>query len=472
MTFRISLLLVLVSCLLVGCNDTKKKDRPKIETPPLSLTIVGDESMAQAVRRELAARTEEEITVDVVSEEALLGQKRFTKDLLIYPPAMMGELIKRDWIAPLPSATLDNEELKLDDVALGIFQTETRWGSKPYALPLGSPVLMLMVRIDLLDQLGLKTPNTWDEYAAAVETIQNSDLLKSSDTLKAATLEPLDPAYLPNLWLARSAAYVKHGENLSTYFDFATGKARIDTPGFTKAAKQLADVAQTIPEELNSLSPSAAAEAFLDGKSVMAIGWINKSTSVPETVSEAIHFAPLPGSKQTYQTPENQWLPRPGNQPESIPLLSTSGMVGSISSASGQTMNAANLLVLLTGPELISLISPASERTTLCRVSSLPMSEAWMPSNLPGTALRQYAQVSLEQLQSPRHLSALRIPDRQSYENVVREALKKTMASDDADLEAIWLEAAQSWDKLSEASGQDEHIKAFRNSQGIGERAF
>lgn len=472
MTFRISLLLVLVSCLLVGCNDTKKKDRPKIETPPLSLTIVGDKSMAQAVRRELAARTEEEITVDVVSEEALLGQKRFTKDLLIYPPAMMGELIKRDWIAPLPSATLGSEELKLDDVALGIFQTETRWGSKPYALPLGSPVLMLMVRIDLLDQLGLKTPNTWDEYAAAVETIQNSDLLKSSDTLKAATLEPLDPAYLPNLWLARSAAYVKHGENLSTYFDFATGKARIDTPGFTKAAQQLADVAQTIPEELNSLSPSATAEAFLDGKSVMAIGWINKSTSVPETVSEAIHFAPLPGSKQTYQTPENQWLPRPGNQPESIPLLSTSGMVGSISSASGQTMNAANLLVLLTGPELISLISPASERTTLCRVSSLPMAEAWMPSNLPGTALRQYAQVSLEQLQSPRHLSALRIPDRQSYENVIREALKKTMASDDADLEAIWLEAAQSWDKLSEASGQDEHIKAFRNSQGIGERAF
>lgn len=472
MTFRTSLLLLLVSCLLMGCNGTKKKDLPKIETPPLSIAIVGDQAMAEAVRRELAARTEEEITVDVVSEESLLNEKRFTKDILIYPPAMMGELTKRDWIVPIPTATLGSEELKLDDIALGILQSETRWGSKPYALPLGSPVLMLMVRTDLLKQLDLETPNTWDEYATTVEKINNSDLLKNSDTLKSATIEPLDEAYLPDLWLARSAAYVKHGESLSTYFDFATGAARIATPGFTKAAQQLADVAKTIPEELQSLDPNAAAEAFLDGKSVMAIGWINKFTTVPETVPEDILFAALPGAKQTYQTPDNQWLPRPGNQPVSIPLLSTSGMVGSVSATSGQTMNAANLLVLLTSPELISLISPASERTTFCRISSIPMAELWMPSNLPGTALRQYAQVSLEQLQSPQHLSALRLPDREAYQNVVREAMKKTMASDQPKLEAIWLEAAQSWDKLSEDSGQAEHIKAFRNSQGIGENAF
>ncbi|MBA2115643.1 ABC transporter substrate-binding protein [Bremerella alba] len=472
MTFRISLLLLLVFGLFWGCNGSQKKQLPKIETPPLSVTIVGDEGLAKAVRRELAARTEEKITVNVVTREVLLNEKRFTKDVLIYPPAMMGELIERDWIVPLPTATLGNEQLNLDDVALGILQTETRWGSKPYALPLGSPVLMLMVRTDLLKQFNLDVPQTWDEYATAVETIDQSDLLKEGHTLAAATLEPLDAAYLPNLWLARSAAYVKHGENLSTYFDFATGKARIDTPGFTKAAQQLASVADTIPNAFNSLDPKASAEAFLAGKSVMAIGWINKHTIVPETVPEDIQFVTLPGSRQAYQTPENQWIPRLDNQPESVPLLSSSGMVGSISAASGQTINAANLLVLLTGPELISLISPASERTTFCRVSSLPKAEAWMPINLPGTALRQYAQVSLTQLQSPRHLSALRIPNREAYEDVIREAMRKTMAADPANIETIWQEAAQSWDKLSQTSGEQKHIKAFRNSQGIGETAF
>jgi len=472
MTFRISWLLLLLPALFLGCNGSREQGAPQVETPPLSVTIVADEGLAEAVRRELAARTEEPITVDVVTEKVLLGQERFTKDVLIYPPAMMGELIERDWIAPLPTSTVSSEALQLEDVALGIYQTETRWGSKPYAVPLGSPVLMLMVRTDLLQEFGLEIPTTWDEYAAAVETISQSDLLQESNTIAAATLEPLDQAYLPQLWLARSAAYVKHGENLSTYFDFATGKARINTPGFTKAAQQLAAAAQTIPSAFNSLDPKASAEAFLAGKSVMAIGWINEHTIVPETLPENIQFAALPGSKEAYKTPENQWLPRPGNQAESIPLLSTSGMVGSISSMSGQTMNAANLLVLLGGPEVISLISPASERTTFCRISSLPLAEAWMPPNLLGTAVRQYAQVNLEQLQSPRHLSALRIPNRQAYEEVVREALQETMAAEDADVETIWLQAAQSWDKLSEEAGEQPHIKAFRNSQGIGDTAF
>ncbi len=471
MTFRISLLLILASFFFVGCNGNQK-ELPQIETPPLSVTIVADQPLAEAIERELAARLEEPVHVDVISEEALLAEKRFMKDVLIYPPAMMGELIKRDWIVPLPKTTLASEELEIEDVALGIYQTETRWGSTPYAVPLGSPVLMLMVRTDLLEQLQLEVPTTWDEYAAAVEKIQQSDLLKEEIGLEAATLEPLDESYLPHLWLARSAAYVKHGDNLSTYFDFSTGEARIDTPGFTKAAQQLASAAKTMPDNLKTLTPTGTAQAFLAGKSVMAIGWINKETPLPKVVPENITFAALPGSKQTYQTPANQWLPRPGNQPQSIPLLSTSGMVGSISSATGQTMNSADLLVLLSGPEMISLISPASERTTFCRISSLPLAEAWMPDNLPGTAIRQYAQVQLEQLQSPRHLSAVRLPDREAYQDVVRQALQKTMASDSADLEAIWLEAAQSWDKLSEQSGQAQHIKAFCNSQGIDDSGF
>ncbi len=472
MTFRTSLLLLLAFGTFLGCNNTAEKEPTQVKTPPLSVTIVGEKGLAEVIRRELSARSEEEIVVDVVTEEVLLNQKRFTNDLLIYPPALMGELIERDWIVPVPSATLGNEALQLNDITLGILQTETRWGAKPYALPLGSPVLMLMVRTDLLQQLDLEVPTTWQEYADAVDKIQKSNLLNQSDTIAAATLEPLDSAYLPSLWLARSAAYVKHGENLSTYFDFATGKARINLPCFTKAAQELAATAKTIPNEYNSLDPKASAEAFLSGKSFMAIGWINKHTIVPDSVPEDILFAPLPGSTETYQTPENQWIPRQGNQAESIPLLSTSGMVGSVSALSGQTINAANLLAELTGPEMISLISPASQRTTLCRVSSLPMAEAWMPTGLPGTALRQYAQVSIERLQAPHHLSAIRIPNREAYRDVVREALQKTMQDNGNDIEPIWLEAAQAWDKLSEESGSEAHIKAFRNSQGIGENAF
>ncbi|GAA4440496.1 ABC transporter substrate-binding protein [Bremerella cremea] len=471
MTFRISLLLFL-SAWFVGCTGRSgSKDLPEIKTPPLSIAIVGDQAIAETIRRELAARSEDAITVDVVSSEVLFNEKRFTKDILIYPPAMMGDLIARDWIVPVPSATLNGDVVQMPDIAQGIAHSELRWGAKPYALPLGSPVLMLMARTDILKQFDLKVPQTWDEYASAVEKIHNSEFLKTNDVIAAATLEPLDEAYVPSLWLARSASYVKHGENLSTYFDFTSGKARIDTPGFTRAAKELAQIAATIPDEYNSLDPKASAEAFLSGKSVLALGWICKETIVADTVPDDIVFAPIPGSKETYQTSNGQWLPRPGGEVVSVPLLSTSGLVGSVSSSSGQTVKAADLLALLTSAEVLPLISPASSRTTLCRISSLPMSDAWMPGNLPGTALRQYAQVSMQQLQSPKHLSALRIPERDAYRQVVAEAIEKTIAKP-ADVDAIWKEAAAGWDSLSEKQGMPTHIKSFRNSQSIGDNAF
>ena len=467
MTFRISLLFLLVNC-LAGCQfGSSKNQPPEIKKLPLTVCVVGDEDLAQSIRRELAARSDEPIQVDVLTNDEFFHSPRISQDVLIYPPAMMGELIEREWIVPLPKATLEIKSLDIEDVALGIRQTECCWGRTPYALPLGSPVLMLMVRTDLLKQFDLEIPTTWKEYVAAVKKIHDSEFLKQNDTIAAATLEPLDESYLASLWLAHSAPYVQHNENLSTYFDYQTGSARIDTPGFTRGAQELAEVAATIPDAFNSLTPQSTADAFMAGKSVMALGWINKQTLVPNTVPEDIAFAPIPGSTETFQVGADRWTSHRDDKVVSVPLLSTSGMVGSVSVTSSQSIDAANLLAMLTSPDVIPLVSPASRRTTLCRASSLPLAANWMPPSLPGTSLRQYAQVCLTQLQSPSHLSSLRIPNREAYRSVAAEAVRKTIGADEADIETIWQEAAKKWDELAKKQGKSKHTRSYRRSQGI-----
>ncbi|MBI1246792.1 extracellular solute-binding protein [bacterium] len=466
MAFRIALLILFVTT-LAGCQPGKSASKPPaVKSPPLTVCVVGDEGLAASIRRELAARNDEPIQVDVLTHDEFYHAKRIRQDVLIYPPAMMGELIEREWIIPLPKATLQIETLNIDDVALGIRETECCWGRTPYALPLGSPVLMLMVRTDLLKQFDLDIPKTWREYAAAVKKIHESDFLTQNNTVAAATLEPLDESYLASLWLARSAAYVQHNENLSTYFDYQTGDARIDTPGFTRAAKELAEIAATIPDDFNSLTPQSTTDAFMAGKSVMALGWVDKQTLVPNTVPEDIEFALIPGSTETYQVGSDKWVPNRDDKVVSVPLLSTSGMVGSISVNSSQSVKAANLLAMLTSPDVIPLVSPASRRTTLCRASSLPLAANWMPPALPGTSMRQYAQICLNQLQSPGRLSSLRIPNREAYRTAAAEALRKTMQAGEAEIETIWQEAAKKWDELSEKQGKSKQLKAFRNSNG------
>lgn len=472
-TPRYPFILLFFAILFAGCNGGKNspEGKPKLKTAPLAITVVDDADLAERIKLEISARLEETIEVENITREIFWNQKRPARDILIYPPAMMGELIQRDWIVPVPSATLASEEVDQDDIVQAIRQKEIRWGDKTFALPMGSPVLLLMVRTDLMKELNLEIPKTWKEYAAAVETIHGSDLLKSSETLGAATIEPLEAAYLPNLFLARSAAYVKHNENLSTYFDYTDGKARLSSPGFVRAADELSAVAKTIPGEFSTLSPEASAEAFLAGKSVMAIGWLNSSTLVPDTISTDIEFAPLPGSDEIYQTQGKSWVTRQG-PPVSVSLLSTSGMVGSVSKMSGQTIHAAEVLATLTGTELAALISPASKRTTLYRLSSLPMADAWLPKGLPGSVLRQYASVSIAQLQSTQTLSSLRIAQRGQYEEALSDALRKLLTTKSTSSEAALKAVSETWDTISEKQGMTQVTDAFRRSQGSGATPF
>ena len=473
------LLCLSLALLLAGCDFGRPSEpaTPPPRVTPLSIAVIDDQPLAEAIGRELSARSDRETRVEAVSSEKLLAQSRQLHDVLIYPPAMMGELIKRQWIVPLPAqwTSLEGEPVRgedaLADVAKALRQTELRWGTKTYALPLGSPVLTLMVRADLLDQIDLEVPQTWQQYQQAVETIQQSDLLKENGTLAAATLEPLADAYLPELWLARSAAYVKHSENLSTYFDYATGEARIASPGFVRAAEELAAIAATIPEELHSLGPQGTAEAFLAGRSVMAIGWITSATEVADEVPADITFAPLPGSVEIYRANEDRWASTDDTTGPSVPLLSTAGMVGSISATSGDTLAAAAILGSLSGEELAPLVSPASGNTTLFRTASLPQAEAWLRGKLPGTALRQYAQLTLEQLQSTRHLPTIRLPRRTDYLEATRSALKAILETKEVDPTGPLSDAAEIWNTLANQQGQ-QHVQMFRNSQGIGDSAF
>ncbi len=466
--------LVLLS-LLVGCERNQSRPVPPTATSlaPISIAVIDDASLAEVMSRELTAQSDRPIEVEVVSLDQLLAQPRLQHDLLFYSPALMGELIAREWIVPLPSAAMEQPQLELDDIPSALRQVEMRWGSQTYALPLGSPVLVLMFRADALAQLDLEPPRTWQQYADAVTHISRSDLLQGEQApFRAATLEPLAPEFLPQLWLARSAAYVRHGSNLSTYFDYSSGEARVATAGFVRAAQQLAATAQTIPSDLRQLSPTQAAQHFLAGDAVMTIGWITPGTEMPTQLPGDIQFAPLPGSAEFFDATKDRWTTRPGQSVVSVPLISASGMVGSITAASGQTLAAADVLISVASAELAPLISPASDRTTLFRTSNLPQAQTWLPDPLTGPPLRQYAQVTIEQLQSTQTLATLRTPHRDAFLQAAREALLKVLENPTADAPSELQNLAQTWDQLSQQHGRATHIKAFRNSQAIGDTAF
>lgn len=435
---------------------------------PLSVVVLDDPSLAEAIKRELGARLDREAQIQSLTSAELMTQSSLRHDVVIYPPRLMGEFIARGWIDPLPPVARDDENLDLADVFTAIRQQEIRWGNEVYAVPFGSPVPVLIVREDLLNQLELEIPTTWQAYAACVQAIQESGLLtQEGTTLKASTLEPTADDWLPALLLARAASYVKHTDNLSLSLDLSSGKSLLGTSGFVRAAEQMQAMIETIPATHRGLAPGEVAGAALRGDSVLAIGWID-ATSGDSQSNLPLKFAPLPGSAEIYDVVNDRWESL-DNGIHHVPLISSGGMVGSVSSLSGQTVEAAEILALLSGRELAPLISTQGTHTTLYRNDSVPAAEAWVGEQLPRSLAIEYGQVVQAELQGSRVVAPLRIPGQMEYHAALSSGLRKLLDDQLGPL-ATLAEVSEAWDDITMARGAESQRAAYRASMGISNR--
>ena len=115
---------------------------------------------------------------------------------------------------------------------------ETAWGETIFAVPLGSPVMVLFYRADLFAHFGKQPPQTWAEYQQLVEFFARRENLKdwpATSNLPAGwcgAVEPLAVGWAGKTLLARAAAYAKHRDYYTTLFDRDTMAPRIAGPPF------------------------------------------------------------------------------------------------------------------------------------------------------------------------------------------------------------------------------------------------
>ena len=118
-----SLFLGIAITALVGCSGTTKTvgdkdgEEPK-PAGPMKLLVVGDEPLAAAIKRQWQASSEGELVVESVDASSLLGEdaKAPRADIIVYPPALMGDLVQRRFLTPIPQETLRDKQWKRDDV--------------------------------------------------------------------------------------------------------------------------------------------------------------------------------------------------------------------------------------------------------------------------------------------------------------------------------------------------------------------
>jgi ABC-type glycerol-3-phosphate transport system substrate-binding protein len=221
-------------------------------------------------------------------------------------------------ISPFPAAAASAVDAK--DIFSGLKEAALSREKKLIAAPVSAPALLCYYRKDLLEAAGRAAPETWDDYQQLIDEIDEW-------APGLAAIEPAGPKFRASLFLARSAAFAKHPQSYSLWFDIQTGEPLFDTPGFHRALETAAAAWNKMPAEIWNLSPAECRQAIVAGKSALALTWepsgsyprpewssdtgdgVEGSAPTQASTGEplAIGVIPLPGSTALYNRDASRW---------------------------------------------------------------------------------------------------------------------------------------------------------------------
>jgi len=455
-------LLMVAAALFAGCGS-HEVDPPgpsKIPAGKLRFLVIDDPPLAEAIEREWAAQGRSENDVIRRSAADMVEQAELGADIIVFPSAMLGELVESERILPLPDTLLADDALAFDAIFPLLRRQEICWGrNQPYALPLGSPQLVLMYRPGIFQQLDLTPPASWQEYEAVANALQANGF---------QVVEPLAPGWAGKLLLARAAAYAKHRSQFSVYFDYASPDMTplIDREPFVRA---LTELAAAVQDPIVNETPQTAAEMVVCGECAMAVSWPSKSMSVNAAVDDSnwseVAIAELPGSVDVYNFFNDGWEDRPPGSSGRVPLLGTSGRLAAVTSESSQRLAAFDAIGWLASTDVGIRLSPFSGETTVCRDSHVPQAAAWLPKEMGRNVASEYGELMRTVFGRPSAVCSLRIPGRERYLAALDAAVLEVVVEGVPPAKALSA-AADKWRELNEELGVEKQRAAYRRSVG------
>jgi multiple sugar transport system substrate-binding protein len=474
---------------LPGCGGTgddatavDAADSAAMPTESIRLLVIDDPALADALQREWQGYSKTPLaitqqTTQQLEQQHVAERKPLAADAVVYPAGLIGALADAGLISPLPDSVVDSKALDRPDILALARLHEAMWGEQVYAIPFGSPQLVLMYRSDLLELLDVAPPATWAEYQTLAQQLAERENLGDKAPAEGAwhaVAEPLGPGWASQMLLARAGGYARRRNRYSTLFDYNTMAPQIGEPPFVRALEELVAAAKLGPEQAGAMTPHDARRELLAGRAALAVCW---PTNAPvagqepfdEPVRFPVRFAELPGSPEVFE-PGLGWEQRTAEEDPRVPLLSTAGRLGSVALGSPRSRSAAGVLAWLARRRSVAGVGqnagPISAATSMYRSSQLQHAPLWVDSVLNEAAARSYASVVAQTHTRPTPLFSVRIPGRDRYLAALDEAVQSAIEGKQQPGDALSAAAAK-WSEITKQIGVERQRIAYFRSLGL-----
>ena len=312
------LTIAMIAPCIIGCgkNDTDKTNSAFDESPAeskrvppatLTLLVIGDEELGNRTKRQWSARRDGTLNIQNSSAQAFIDsgfKVPANVDVVVYPPAMMGELVTLERLQKIPRDLWESDVINKNGLLRHFRTTILRYRGDAWAVPLGSPNFALLGNRKLLEELDLGLPSSWDGLEKTLKKIAGANM-----ELQAKVDMPLADGWAANTLLMQVASSIRNRGKLSTVFDRRTMKPLITTQPFTQALERIKN---TATERSLELTPKQVFEIANSGESALALSWPARGFSPDaeasdETIDGVLVIGSVPGSPKWFDHKSGNW---------------------------------------------------------------------------------------------------------------------------------------------------------------------
>jgi multiple sugar transport system substrate-binding protein len=413
-----------------------------------------------------------------------LSTKTNSFDVFVFDPQWMADYITPGYLEPLDDRIKADQQIKWDDIGPFFRDFSATYNGKIYTVPLDGDFHMAYYRSDILKDLGMDPPNTWDDYLAIAKAV----------TDKKLTTEDGKPVYgsciskkrgAQAYWFITSiaSAYIQsQGTSQGAFFDTETMKPLIDNEGFAKALDIYKETTTYGPPNEINLDVGDTRGLFTGGQCALSLDWGDIGTlAIDKTNSKVIDKVGaviLPGSdsvidRATGKLTKCDKTTCPYMDDKGInhaPFAAYGGWSGAINAAIDPAKKDAGyaLLSYVSAPEQSNVdVTIGATGFNPYRASQFNSTDQWEKAGMSKEAADLYLGAIKASLDSPNMVLDMRIPQNQAYQGVILDTAVSQFLAGEIDRDTAIKQISDKWEEKTDELGRDEQLASYKAGLGV-----
>ena len=405
-----------------------------------------------------------------------MKSKEAVFDVIFYAPAWAGDFAK--YLSLLPDKFADSEVF--DDIHSIYRDRLMRWNGEWIAVTIDGDLFNGYYRKDLFENIknrsdfkkkynyALAPPETWKEYADIAQFFTGRTDLQGKKIYGTAEAFAQGGQQFWTVF-SRASAYTNPPGNLgSQFFNPETMEAQINNPGWIRAVQEYVSMLKFCPPNAKSFDIVAVRNAFIKGKTAMALDWGDTgsiaASSKESLIKNKVGYFVLPGSNDIWNYKTKKW--NKTVTPHKAPFLAFGGWVGSVPKNSYHKEAAWDYIMWYANPEnSLNDVITSGTGINPYRFTHFTSIDAWTKV-FSKRAASEYLNVLRTSLDSPNASLDLRIPGFNQYTQVFEIQLTKAL-NNKATVKQALDATYKDWEKITDKIGRKQQLKSYKSSMGI-----